>query len=198
VDIDAQTLQTLLVTADRQAIENLLGTYCRAIDRLDVDLLKSVYHPDGFDDHGAMKLNAHEFAEKIIDTLRALCSYSMHTVTQTVIDVKGDKAISESYYLGYHTIAGGEESIGTFFGPAYLAEQRAKGNLDRPHAYMCGGRYIDVLHRRDGRWRIFHRRMTNEYSISQPESDRGEGMPAAFFTSSARDRTDTVYGVTLD
>jgi len=46
--------------SDREAIENLLGLYCRAIDRLDVELLKSVYHPDGIDDHGAISANAHE------------------------------------------------------------------------------------------------------------------------------------------
>lgn len=198
MDIDAQTLQTLLITADRQAIVNVLGTYCRAIDRLDLELLKSVYHADGFDDHGAMKLNAHEFAEKIVEKLRCLCTYSMHTITQTVIDVKGDKAKSEAYYLGYHTIAAGAASIEAFFGPTYLAEQRAKGNLDRPHAYMCGGRYIDILHKRDGQWRIFNRRITNEFTISQPESDHSEGMPAAFYVPSAPDRTDAIYNITLD
>lgn len=195
MDLDAQTLQRLLDTADRQAIENVLGTYCRAIDRLDLDLLKSVYHSDGYDDHGALKMNAHEFAEKIIPTLRSLCSYSMHTVTQTVIDVHGDTATSEAYYIGYHTIAGGEEAVGAFFGPTYLAEQKARGTLDQTHAYICGGRYIDVLHKRDGVWRIFNRKMTNEYAICQPESSRTEGMPAAFFTGSERDRTDPIYGI---
>lgn len=191
--IDDITLRTLVAMADRQAIENVLGTYCRAIDRLDVDLLKSVYHPDGFDDHGEIKLNAHEFADKIIATLRDLCVYSMHTVTQTVIDVDGDQAFSEAYYLGYHAIDGGEESIQKFFDPIYLAEQKAAGNIRRPHVYICGGRYIDVLRKRDGQWRIQHRRMTNEFAISQPETNRGEGVPAAFFTGSARDRSDAVY-----
>lgn len=195
MDIDPTTLQTLLATADRQAIENVLGTYCRAIDRLDLDLLKSVYHADGFDDHGAMKMNAHEFAEKIIETLRGICTYSMHTITQTVIDVQGDTATSEAYYIGYHTIPGTEDAINAFFGPAYLAEQRTNGTLNRSHAYICGGRYIDVLHKRDGVWRIFNRKMTNEYAISQPETNRGEGMVAAFFTGSARDRSDPVYSL---
>jgi hypothetical protein len=43
----ATQLQTLL---DRQQIETILTTYPRAIDRLDVELLKSLYHPDARDD----------------------------------------------------------------------------------------------------------------------------------------------------
>ena len=37
---------------DRRAIEDCLMTYSRAIDRLDRDLLLSVYHEDAVDDHG--------------------------------------------------------------------------------------------------------------------------------------------------
>lgn len=193
MNIDPKTLQTLTACADRAAIENLLGLYCRAIDRLDLELLKSVYHSDAIDDHGALCANAHEFADKIIAVLGQVCVYSMHTVTHSVIDIQGDVATSEAYYLAYHTIAGGEESIGHFFGPAYLEAQRAAGNLNRRHEYSCGGRYIDVLHKRDGVWRIFHRKMTNEFSASRPEETVLEGMPAAFSVPGTRDRNDPVY-----
>jgi len=36
---------------DRFAIENILTSYARAIDRLDIELLKSLYHEDARDDH---------------------------------------------------------------------------------------------------------------------------------------------------
>jgi ketosteroid isomerase-like protein len=39
----APELQTLL---DRQAISDVLISYCRAVDRADLDLLRSCYHPD--------------------------------------------------------------------------------------------------------------------------------------------------------
>ena len=197
MEIDDKTLQTLLAVADRHAIENVLGTYCRAIDRLDLELLKSVYHPDGFDDHSSMKLNAHEFAEQIMVKLREGCEYGMHTVTQTVINVQGDKATSEAYYVGLHIIAAGEQSIGGFFGPQYLEAQRKAGLVGARHVYICGGRYLDVLHKRDGVWRIFQRKMTNEFAICQPEMNCLEGAPAAFFTGSRRDKQDPVYGLQL-
>ena len=198
MEIDAKTLQLIQETADRQAIENVLGTYCRALDRLDLELLKSVYHADGFDDHGSMKLNAHEFAEQVIAKMRGICVYGMHTITQTVIEVKGDKATSEAYYMGLHITASGEEAIGQFFGPKYLEKQRTQGNLDKRHEYICGGRYIDILHKRDGQWKIFRRKMTNEFAICRPESACTEGVPAAFFTGSSRDKSDPVFVLTLD
>src|SRR5215471_11920423 len=111
MQMDASTLAMLTAAADRAAVENVLALYCRAIDRLDVQLLKSVYHPDGVDDHGAMCLNAHEFAERIIQTLEQVCIYSMHTVTHSAIEVSGATATAESYYLGYHTVAGTEEAV---------------------------------------------------------------------------------------
>jgi SnoaL-like domain len=193
LELDARTLETLMAGAERAAIENVLGLYCRAVDRLDVQLLKSVYHPDGIDDHGAMCLNAHEFAERIIKALSQLCVYSMHTVTHAVIDVHDGVASSEAYYLGYHTVASGEEAIGQFFGPGYLQAQRRAGTLDQRHEYVCGGRYLDVLQKRDGIWRIFRRRITNEFSVCRPEATTSEGVPAMFFKPGSRDRADPVY-----
>ncbi len=179
--------------ADRDAIENVLGLYCRAIDRLDLELLKSVYHPDGVDDHGGIHANAHEFASRVIDLLGETCVSTIHTVTHSVIDVRGDEASAESYYLAVHVIAAGEGPIARFFGERYLAEQRAAGNLDRRHEYVCSGRYLDALAKRDGVWRIARRKMTNEWGACRPESMVAEGIPAAFTVTGSRDRSDPVY-----
>jgi hypothetical protein len=179
--------------ADRAAIENLLGLYCRAIDRLDVELLKSVYHPDGVDDHGAISANAHEFAERVIAMLRESCVSTIHTVTHSVIDVHDVEATSESYYLAIHTIAADEAAIGRFFGATYLEEQRAARRLDRRHEYVCAGRYLDRLAKRDGVWRIARRKMTNEWGVCRPEQTVTEGVPGAFSVTGSRDRDDPVY-----
>lgn len=138
-------------------------------------------------------MNAHEFAAHIISTLRQVCSYSMHTVTHAVIDVAGDLAKSEAYYLGVHTIESGEEAIGQFFGPAYLEAQREAALVGRRHEYLCGGRYLDVLQKRDGVWRIARREITNEFAMCRPCSDLAEGLPAAFSRPGSRDRKDPVY-----
>jgi hypothetical protein len=182
---------------DRAAIENLLGLYCRAIDRLDVELLKSVYHADGVDDHGAIRANAHEFADRVVAMLRDTCVYTMHTITHSVIEVRGDEAAAESYYLAIHTIAAGEGPIAKFFGETYLERQRAAGLLGDRHEYLCSGRYLDELCKRDGVWRILRRQMTNEWGTCRPESTVTEGIAGAFTTSGRRDRQDPVYRLML-
>ncbi|MFF2108453.1 MULTISPECIES: nuclear transport factor 2 family protein [Rhodococcus] len=37
---------------DKQAITDVIHRYCRGVDRCDVEILKSVYHSDSYDDHG--------------------------------------------------------------------------------------------------------------------------------------------------
>ena len=48
--VDPAELQALL---DRQAITDKLNRYCRAVDRLDVELGHTVFHEDGWADYGA-------------------------------------------------------------------------------------------------------------------------------------------------
>ena len=178
--MDEATLNSLKQCADRAAIDKLLGLYCRAIDRLDVDLLKSVYHTDGVDDHGAICANAHEFAGQIITMLKDLCVYTMHSVSHSTVEIRGDSARAESYYIAIHTVAAGEEPIRKFFGEQYLKEQCAAGRLGLRHEYLCSGRYLDELSRRDGVWRIQRRKMTNEWAASRPEAAVGEGRAGRF------------------
>ena len=47
-----QLEQAVTYLLDRQAILDCLHTYCRAMDRLDRELLMTVYHEDAIDDHG--------------------------------------------------------------------------------------------------------------------------------------------------
>ena len=51
---------------DRQKIYDVLTRYCRALDRCDVELMKSVYWEDAVDAHGIFHGNAHEFCEFIV------------------------------------------------------------------------------------------------------------------------------------
>ena len=52
--------------SDRHEIRAVLERYCRAVDRGDLDLLLSVYHPDATDDHGMYSGNGHEFAHWLL------------------------------------------------------------------------------------------------------------------------------------
>ena len=189
--IETDKLQLVI---DRQEIEQLLRLYCRAIDRLDVELLRSIYHPDGVDAHGQFEGNAHEFAGFIIDYLRKNTSYCFHTITQSIIDVEGDVAAAESTYIGYERIPGGWESLSGFFGKRYAAAAREAGTLEREHQHTCGGRYIDRLEKRRGEWKVLRRRITNEWNECQVTSHIwDDGNLANYNLPGTRDRGDPVY-----
>ncbi|MBW0103449.1 nuclear transport factor 2 family protein [Pseudonocardia sp. KRD-291] len=115
---------------DRQAIHDCLMTYSRAIDRLDRELLLSVYHPDAIDDHGVFVGSAEEFADWAIDMHTKTHLSHQHCVFNCTVDLRGDVAHTESYYM--------------FVGMNRAGEPLA----------MSGGRYVDRLEKRDGRWAI--------------------------------------------
>lgn len=189
-DLDAKLRELI----DRQEIEQVLKLYCRAIDRCDIELLKSIYHPDGTDDHGSFSGNAHEFAEFIIPALREGILDGMHTVTHCTIDVDGDFATSESYYWAYQIAHGGEEAVIAYFGEDYAARCKADGTIDLKHDYYCGGRYIDLFERRNGEWKILRRKITNEWNDIRPSRRiTDQGGVAAFNLPGRRDRQDPVY-----
>jgi ketosteroid isomerase-like protein len=115
---------------DRQAIHDCLMTYSRAVDRLDRELLLSVYHEDAIDDHGVFVGSPEEFADWAIAMHTATHLSHQHCIFNSTCDLDGDVAHTETYYM--------------FVG---LNRQGA------PFA-MSGGRYLDRLEKREGRWAI--------------------------------------------
>ncbi len=189
MDRDAQVQDML----DRQAIDTRLKLYCRAIDRLDVELLREVYWPEGTDDHGSFTGNAHEFAQFIMGDLRKRVIDGMHAIMHSVIEVQGNFATSESYYWAYQLCPGGLEAVTEFFGERYAEKYAAQ--IDAPHDFFCGGRYIDLFEKRGVEWKVLKRKITNEWNTVRP-SDRisDEGAIAHYNLPGMRDRSDWVYG----
>lgn len=185
----AEQVQALL---DRQAIEQQLKLYCRAIDRLDVDLLRSIYWPEGTDDHGSFVGNAHEFAEFIMGDLRKRVIDGMHAIMHSVIEIDGAFATAESYYWAYQLCPGGLEAVTEFFGERYAARHAER--IDGPHDFFCGGRYIDLFEKRGQEWKVLKRKITNEWNTVRP-TDRisDQGAIAHYDLPGMRDGSDWVY-----
>jgi ketosteroid isomerase-like protein len=122
--------RTVAVLADRQAIHDCLMRYSRGVDRLDRELILSCYHPDAVDDHGVFIGNRDEFADWVIPMHTATHALHQHAIFNVFVDLDGDVAHTESYYM-------------------FVGLNR-KGT---PLA-MSGGRYLDRLEKRDGRWAI--------------------------------------------
>lgn len=122
--------RTVTHLADRQAISDVLMTYSRGIDRLDRDLLLSVYHEDAIDDHGVFVGSREEFVDWAFAMHTATHLSHQHCIFNFTCDLDGDVAHTEAYYM--------------FVGM----------NRQGTPLAMSGGRYIDRMEKRGGRWAI--------------------------------------------
>lgn len=130
--------------ADRVEITEVLARYCRGVDRCDLETLTAVYHPDAIDDHGTFTGNADEFARWATRGAATSWQASHHTVHNVVIDwIDADTAAVECSVLGINQRR-----------PA-PPEARNPG-VERVELFA--GRYLDRFERREGVWRIAHRR----------------------------------------
>lgn len=147
----------------RADIQDLLWRYCRGIDRCDAELVRSVYHPGATDNHGIFDGDAHEFADMVVPMLAKSYRCTQHQLTNMLIDIDGDRARAETYFTAYHR--------------EHDAPEGSSGEGAEPRMVVFGGRYLDELECRDGRWGILARVVAHDwsdaYSLSlYPEVDR--------------------------
>ena len=93
-----QELQLLL---DKNAIREATMRYCRGVDRLNADLISSAYHPDAYDDHSGRTFTGDTVGQGLVDWLTAGTDATNHHITTQTIQVNGDTAGCESYYIGF-------------------------------------------------------------------------------------------------
>ncbi|MEQ6901560.1 nuclear transport factor 2 family protein [Nocardioides sp. YIM 152588] len=155
-----------LLAKDR--ITEALHAYARGADRIDLDLIRSVFHPDAVADYGSMfQGTGYGFAD-FIGQVHPPMSTHTHHLSNISIRVDGDRAGSECYVLMRARIVAEDGTV------QHLASS---------------GRYVDEWERRDGVWRIVHRR----YLHSQDEVWTAE--TELFGAAGTRDRTDPSYEV---
>ncbi|MBG00887.1 MAG: hypothetical protein CL470_01300 [Acidimicrobiaceae bacterium] len=163
------------VLNDKEEIRDVLMRYGRGVDRLDKELIKSCYHEDSLDDHGHWKGNGHDFAEFIVDSLRERSHHTTHAVANVLIEINSsdpDKAISEASSL------------------AYL---RRTGEDGTEWLDFFSGRYIDKFEYRDSTWKISHRVIVHDWSVSTPLDQNAFPLPMDNFIQGARDKSDLIY-----
>lgn len=166
-NVSQERIQSLL---DRQDILDCLTRYCRAVDRFDTELLRSVYHEDAIDDHGSFLGDRDSFIDWALGYHRQHQLSHHHMIFNHSVELDGDQAHSETYWL--------------FFG-----ENRSKPDT------LAVGRYIDRFEKRAGRWAIAERVCVTESVNELGAPD----LPAAFRAvqmgnaHSSRDRQDISY-----
>ncbi len=148
---DATKIENLIA---RQEIADEIYRYARGIDRLDFDLVRSCYHPDAYDDHGAFAGTVDEFIEAAKDFLPRWTA-TQHFMGNMLIEIDGDTARAETYAVAYHR----------------REDDEGNGKDD-----IMGIRYVDRFEQREGAWKIAHRVVSTEWRRVDPVAGaRGRG-----------------------
>lgn len=132
--------------ADREAIRDCLFRYSRAIDRCDVDLLRTAYWPDAIDDHTGFKGNVEELIAWAVPKLKTM-DQNIHLIGNILIRLNGATAAVESY----------------FWSVAIL-------NYEGKRDTVACGRYLDQFERRNDEWRIAARLVVTDWFRDYPDS----------------------------
>lgn len=159
----ATTLRTLL---DRQAIADLIASYCRAVDRRDYAAVREVYTADGVDHHTGFTGQADDYVTWLRERTAGFTG-TMHVLGTQLITVHGDTAVAETYGTAHHW---GEPAT------------------DATRNFTSGFRYLDRLRRENDGWRIAERFAVREWTRSDagrltspegpgPRGVRGPGDP---------------------
>lgn len=170
--IDAQALQGLL---DKQAIEEVLMRYSRAIDRNDADLLRAVYWPEAYDDHLLYEGDIEGLVKYCMEFTAEMPTH--HFLGNRIIELLGpDKAFTETYYQAYHNM------------PVPDSDTRQDLTLL--------GRYLDDFEKRDGVWRIIRRVVVvDAYTQTAATSDWVAGILAGVKMRGAKKPNDPLQAL---
>ena len=156
-------LRTLL---DKAQIHDALMRYSRGVDRGDGELVMSCFHPDATLDMGRGPMSAAALAEGIA---KMTATGAMHFIGNEYVEVDGDTAYGETYFISYATIT----------------------DSGQPATRSRGGRYLDRFERRDGQWKIARRLLVDEWS--RLDDLPAPGPPPSAGHVGLRSKDDPVY-----
>ena len=132
-----EAVQDLL---DREAVRSVVALLARGEDRRDADLLKRAFWPDSTFDYGVYKGGFAEYLAWVVPGAESITN-TQHVLGQTYVELDGSTARAETHVLSYHRVSidGAERDT------------------------VIGGRYLDELEKREGRWAIRHRTMLYDW-----------------------------------
>jgi hypothetical protein len=155
---------------DRQRIWECMLRYARGMDRLDIELALSAYHPGAIEDHGAMIAPCEQFVLNVIAFHRSGEERTQHILSNHSCEIDGEVAHAETYVHCFSVLPSG-------------------------HNRLSFGRFVDRLEKRDGKWGIVSRVSLPEGSIDAAAFDDRAGMTdlPGTLARPRRDRDDPSY-----
>ncbi len=152
--------------ADKLAIRDVLSRYCRGLDRMDKAMAYSVFSEDApahyYDFYEG---TGRGFIDWVWEAHAPMDRHS-HQITNTLIDLDGDKASSEAYVTVVLWMREGSDMIET----------------------VVRGRYLDRWEKREGQWLIVHRE-----HLMDTQSVNGVPVADAPNKESTRDESDPSF-----
>ena len=130
-------LQAML---ERDRIRECLVRLARGEDRRDAQLITASYWPDSITDYGVFEGSFDKYLAWVVPGAEAI-PCTQHVLGQTFTELKGSTAQAETQVVSYHRVNMGTEERDT----------------------VIGGRYLDVLEKRNGEWRIAKRTMLYDW-----------------------------------
>lgn len=132
----------------KQDIYERVCDYMRAQDRLEPELHHSVFWDDARTDYGIFKGSGAGFVEFAQGVL-APHKMNQHLIGQVRIDIEGEIAFGEVYFIAYHRLEmNGEDTD-----------------------LIIAGRYVDRYERRQGVWKIAFRSELVDWARSDKAAD---------------------------
>lgn len=129
----------------KDALRDLAARYARAVDRRDLELLRSVYHDDATDEHGVVYVGpASGFIDGFMEIMKGF-ELTAHYICNSSYRIDGDRADGELYFIAYHRTLG-----------------------DDPKHAIVSGRYLDNYECRSGEWRIATRKLVWDSMLTLP------------------------------
>lgn len=154
---------------DRMALQKLVWTYCHAIDRHDLALVRSLYHDDAVDDHSPMFIGSPDEYVAWLPAMLANWQLTAHTITAMQFLIAGDLAEGELASTAYHRTADGSREV------------------------IAHGRYLDRYRKADGVWKFQHRSLVLDWLEDRPvQRGDGPGIEQGLATGQPG-RTDPIY-----
>jgi hypothetical protein len=166
--VDAR-LQEML---DHHEIGRTLAEYCQGADRVDEAAMRGVYVEDSWDDHGLVKAPGPEFARVMSSMISETSEIMYHLLGQSLINIQGDEAGAETYFF---------------------AVSREAGDGGTPICNFLGGRFADKLVREGEGWKIKHRVVVRDWTLSLPVTNEWVG--ALSLTAGQRSGADPALAV---
>lgn len=151
-------------------IRQALYRYCRGVDRGDAAMIAGVYHEGAIDNHGAWRGEGRAFGDYLVPNMDKTPLIGQHHITNVLIELAGETAHVESYFIAFHP-------------------EQAEGG---PRLSFVGGRYLDRFERRGGAWLIADRVVALDVTRVLERMNDWPG--AAYFPAGARREADASAG----